>query len=49
VAAQADPVLVVVGIKSSSTGVSELLAGDLAALFEAQSRAAVLFAVEDAA
>jgi sulfate/thiosulfate transport system ATP-binding protein len=49
VAAQTDPVLVVVGLKSSSTEVSELLAGDLAALFEAQSRAAVLFAVEDAA
>jgi hypothetical protein len=48
VAAQAEPVLVVLGLQSSGSAASELLAGDLAALFNAGSRAAVLFAVEAA-
>jgi sulfate transport system ATP-binding protein len=49
VAAQTEPVLVVLGLQSSSNAASELLAGDLGALFNAESRAAVLFAVEAAA
>jgi sulfate transport system ATP-binding protein len=48
VAARTEPVLVVLGLQSSSSAASELLAGDLGALFNADSRAAVLFAVEAA-
>jgi hypothetical protein len=41
-------VLVVLGLQPSADAASELLAGDLGALFNAESRAAVLFAVESA-
>jgi hypothetical protein len=48
VAAQTEPVLVVLGLQSSCSAASEHMAGDLGALFNSDSRAAVLFAVEAA-